>query len=367
MAQLITADGPKPINSWGYRLQGDAANSGRLAIDDVLPTQFDLIAIDFSSDGLEDRRFFAEDIARIRNRGQDGIVLGYVAIGGVADYRSMWNPEWTSNGRAEGETSAAAPSWLAPFDPAWPDGRRVRFWEADWQSRIFNGYRTGWVDLIAGQGFDGALVDVTDCLRGTLLPQDNGVPENTEAARRAVDLVLALARHVKERYPAFMIVPLNGDLLLDELAASGSVADAERRDAFLAMISAVAVEDVYCPGPQREDNAVHPDEARIELLVRDVLTRGKPVLSVEYLSDAALVKDYETRCAHHGFVPYAAPSRDLDRWGEPYTGDAPSVAGLKAARTRSIPADSANRSGQQRMPAQRFRWTRGEATSAGPP
>jgi endo-alpha-1,4-polygalactosaminidase (GH114 family) len=53
------------------------------------------------------------------------------------------------------------------------------------------------------------------------------------------------------------------------------------------------------------------------VLKADFLKAGKPVLVVDYVNDAELVADFCLQALADGFIPYAAPTRGLDRLGAP--------------------------------------------------
>ncbi len=171
-----------------------------------------------------------------------------------------------------------------------------------------------------------------------------------EAATRMIEAVGRLARHIRVRYPDFLVVPANAEALV---AAVGSAA--ARRD-FFDTISAVAAEDVFCPGTQRENNPFKPDAARIDALTAVLRDADKPVLSLEYIDEPTLLSTYTQSAAALGLVPCAAPSRDLDRLGAAFTGDIAPIGRrpgeLPAATTRSGAVQLQGRPGD----APRFRW-----------
>ena len=50
------------------------------------------------------------------------------------------------------------------------------------------------------------------------------------------------------------------------------------------------------------------------------------MLSVDYLNDPDKIEEYYKQAVAAGFLPYAAPSRELNELGEPYDGSADAVA-----------------------------------------
>ena len=371
MVQLITADGIKEVHSWGYQLQGNQDSGTPLEALDLAAVPHDVLVMDFSRDGLESGRYHAEDIATLKARAPSSAIISYMTIGEASDYRSHWRPAWTSTGAATGKPTASAPSWLGPNNPSWPTSCKVRYWEEGWQNVIFNDSRTGWLDLIAAQGFDGAYLDIVDayCFWGAEVSSDlrrDGDPENEkEAAQRMIEFIAGFTGHVRERYPDFMIFPQNGEMILSALGDPGDLEqeDRERTAMFLKAVSAIGVEDVYCPGNQAENNRFAPNKDRIAVLKRDFRDSGKPVFSVDYLNQDAAIEKYLARCAEDGFVPYAAPRRNLDRLGAPFSGEVPVVVASREAQRPADPAEAVTTGPRRSSAAPRMVWGRRRAAA----
>ena len=364
MVQLITTAGLKDIRSWGYQLQGNQDRGEALEARDLLEAPHNVLVMDFSRDGLDSGRYHAEDIEALRARSPSSVIISYMSIGEASDYRTHWRNSWTSTGKATGKPTADAPAWLGPNNPSWQNSCKVRFWEKSWQSIIFNDDRTGWLDLIAAQGFDGAYLDIVDAYYfwGAEAPsalRRAGDPESErEAARRMIEFIAAFTTHVRQRYPDFMIFPQNGEMILDALGDPESLADEDRarKAKFLKSVSAIGVEDVYCPGDSPENNAMKPAVERIKVLKRDFRDNGKPVFSVDYLNQDAAIDRYLTRCAKDGFVPYAAPTRNLDRLGAAFTGDIQLVVASRGIEPAVDPAEQVTTAPRRSPTASRRQW-----------
>ena len=108
------------------------------------------------------------------------VVLAYISIGESEDFRSYWDESWTKDGTAGGALRKGAPDWLGPPNPDWPESRKIRYWDPDWQAIAFD-----WIETIAAQGFDGAYLDIVDAL---LLLGARG-PREGPPARRPVERV----------------------------------------------------------------------------------------------------------------------------------------------------------------------------------
>lgn len=320
MSQFDTSTGSKTVGNWGYMLQG---GRGKPLDADLLSTAIhDLLVIDPSRDGTDAGRFSPAEILRMKDgMGGPAVVASYVSIGEASDYRDYWQKGWTASGKAPGRLTSQAPEWLGPVNPEWPESRKVRYWDADWQRVLFNSDRTGEIDAIVRAGFDAAYLDIVDAYHfwGTEAAQRNRAPgdptNDRQAAQRMVDFVVALTAHAREVNPQFFVIPQNGAFILDDLGA-----DPGRRRAYLDAIGGIAVEDLYTRGSNDENNPFRPDRGQIATLQRDFLQNGKPVFVVEYLSDPKLIASFHQRALQDGFVPYAAPDRDLDRMAPPHDG-----------------------------------------------
>ena len=367
MVQLITADGIIDVRSWGYQLQGNQDRGEALEAYDLADVPHDVLVMDFSRDGLDSGRYHAEDIATLRARSPSSVIISYMSIGEASDYRSHWHKSWTSTGKATGKPTHGAPTWLGPNNPSWQNSCKVRYWEEGWQNIIFNDDRTGWLDLIAAQGFNGAYLDIVDAYYfwGAEVPSDlrrDGDPEDErDGARRMIEFIAAFTGHVRELHPDFMIFPQNGEMILDALGDPDNLSDEDqaRKKMFLQAVSAIGVEDVYCPGDKPENNAMKPAIKRIEVLQRDFRDNGKPVFSVDYLNHDAAIEKYLQRCARDGFVPYAAPRRNLDRLGPPFDGEIPMIVASRGMRAPADPTEQVTTEPRRSTRAPRMLWNSG--------
>ncbi|MEQ1717607.1 MAG: MJ1477/TM1410 family putative glycoside hydrolase [Hyphomicrobium sp.] len=328
--ELMTADGARSVRHWGYRLQGGSrkAKSRALSVGDLARAPHDLIVMDFSRDGSDQGAFSEADIQLLKSRPDtNSVVVAYISIGEASDYRGHWQDAWTDyddpEKRAAGVLNDASPAWLGAWNEKWPASRKVRYWDKDWQDIIFNTDRTGWLDRIVAAGFDGAYLDIvlgyyhwaSEVSEADRRPGD---PETErEAAARMIDFITAMAAHARETNPEFLIIPQNGAFIIDALEDE----DHPRRDAYLETISAIACEDLFYRGEKDENNAFEPDADAIDALERDFIDSGKPVLSVDYVSDKKKIAKYFAEAASKRFLPYAAPSRELNILGPRYEGE----------------------------------------------
>ena len=333
---FMTADGVKSVRHWGYRLQGagKGRKSHKLPIGELKLAPHDLLVLDFSKDGSDKGAFTAVQIESLKQRKKaNSVIVSYISIGEASDYRDHWQDDWTTyideDQRAAGEPTDKAPAWLGAWNDSWPNSRKVRYWDKDWQAVIFNSERTGWLDKIVAAGFDGAYLDIVDGyyhwgaeVAGNAESRDGDPKTEREAAARMIDFVAAMARHAREINPEFLVIPQNAPFIIDALEDE----DHTRRDAYLEAISAIACEDVFFRGDKPENNPLKPDQETIDTLVATYIDSGTPVLSVDYINKPEKIAEFYQSATSNGFLPYAAPERELNVMGPPYDGRADAVA-----------------------------------------
>ena len=321
MLKFKTSTGTVAVDNWGYQLQG--LNGNPQNVDQLVSATHDLLVIDSSRDGTNAGRFTMDEVARMKDgMGGRSVVVSYISIGEASDFRDYWDKDWTTTGEATGQLTDEAPDWLGPVNPDWPESRKVRFWDPDWQNTMFNDGKTGDLDAIVKAGFDSAYLDIVDAYYfwGAEVPNGDrhpGDPANQkEAAQRMVDFVVDMTKHARETNPDFFVIPQNGAWILNDLGN-----DTARKKAYLDAIGGIAVEDLYYRGDKDENNPLKPDEETIAILKRDFLDKGIPVFVVDYISGGSRVDAFNKMVLADGFIPFAAPERDLDRLTGTYDGD----------------------------------------------
>lgn len=317
-------------SNWGYQLQA----SGGLKVGDLAAQPHDMLVIDPSRDGTDAKRFSASEVAEIK--ADRSILAAYVSIGEASDFRDYWDKDWTTTGKASGKLTDAAPDWLGPLNPDWPESRKVRYWDDDWQDIIFNDQGTGELDNIVSTGFDAAYLDIVDAYYfwGEEIKdsqREPGDPRNEkQAAQRMVDFAVEMAEHARETNPDFFLIPQNGAWIIDALKTGKT--DTARIEAYYEVIGGIGIEDLYFRGGDKdENNRFKPDEQTIRVLQRDFLNRGIPVYVTDYITGDKRIAKFEKAALDDGFIPYAAPSRDLDVMGPPFDADDAKAAGWREA------------------------------------
>jgi cysteinyl-tRNA synthetase, unknown class len=278
-APVVSAPVPLQATNWAYQLQN-------LDIDSVAAdSDFDLIVMDYSSDGSAEQQWTAAQIAQIQSGGKTAI--SYISIGEAENYRAYWQTGWDADGN--GQPDSGAPDWLGPENPSWEGNYKVRFWDSDWQSVVYT-----LVDTIIAQGFDGIYCDIIDAY----YYWSQEVSEQPAADSLMVLFLVNLRAHISaQTVRDFYIIPQNGEYIIWETHVSD-----DTRAMFFDAIDGIGVEDVFHPGDLDEDNSYNPDTDRLEAL-QEFVDQEKVVLSVEYLTDTTLQSQYIQAAQQQGFVP----------------------------------------------------------------
>jgi len=133
------------INPQQYAAKADFINA-------IAATNYDMLIIDlFFNDGVTS--FTSEEITELRVKANGGqrLVIAYLSIGEVEDYRYYWQSNW----------SDSKPAWIAGANPDWPGNYKVWYWEKEWQDIIF-GNDSSYLKRILDAGFDGVYLDIID-------------------------------------------------------------------------------------------------------------------------------------------------------------------------------------------------------------
>ncbi len=309
--EFTVNDGSVRVNNWGYQLQGPNNVDNELRPAPIAAAVHDLMVIDYARFGDEDSKFTPTEVSRMQHShipwggdGQRKVLLSYVSIGEVSDFRSFWNPIWTTNGKASGDDTIHAPDWLGPINPDWPESRKVRFWDPDWQDVIFNDNHTGWLDQVVTQGFDGAYFDIVDAYYYWF---EEGERTELQAAQEMIDFIVAMAAHTRQTNPEFLIFPQNAPGILDVVKS----ADPSRFAAYINAISAIGIEDLYFYGNKDMNNRFNPQQYIIDWLHDDFLDNGVPVFVVDYVNQTNKLEQLYDASITDRFYPFASPDRDL--------------------------------------------------------
>lgn len=308
----------KEVDTWAYQLQG--LKPARIPAD-----SFDVLVIDYSADGSDNKRYTRSQIDNLRHRPpfKDRIVLAYLSIGEAEDYRGYWRKEWAieepdsgSSPTPTGEVAQAAepnsaepvqqpakkqnkhrltqlaPQWLSGENPDWPGNFLVKYWDPAWQTLIL-GSPEAYLDAIIAAGFDGVYLDKVDS-------SDDWKKTRPTAEREMVEFVKRIADYARAKAPGFLIVPQNGENLIEH-------------DDYLATIDGLGKEDLLYGGDTRRDGEPNPEQEIAESVrsLSRVTKSGKPVFAVEYLKVEAQILAAIDRLNSYGMIAFIA-ERELE-------------------------------------------------------
>ncbi len=304
------------VDDFTYQLQGYEG------LSELTESLFDLVIMDYSSDGGEEGEFSAHDIQYIRSGGGcgDRIVLGYFSVGEAEDYRFYWKAWWDDEAPF-GIPDADAPEWLGPSNPEWPGNYKVRFWHEGWREILYgtsSGPNKSYLDRIMDQGFDGVYLDVVDAYEYWGPHEIGGNDANRQSPADMVRLVRDISHYAQmtKGINNFLVLPQNGAGIISpdsypDASDPGLEASVQRSVYFYA-IDGIGSEDTFFYGPDDENNDYCPQWDVIELL-EQFRAADKPVLAVEYLTEPAKISVFYDQFAPScSFIPYATV-RELDR------------------------------------------------------
>ncbi len=279
----------RAAKSWGYQLTNIDVKALATSLHDVL-------VLDYSRDGSDAQALTPADLTLLQRKpdGRRRIVLSYLSIGEAESYRYYWNKSWDDLGFIPNVWSK--PSWRAKLNGDWGGNYAVRYWDPAWQRIILGegspGQSASYLDRIIRAGFDGVWLDKVDSSL-------EDVAANRPTARAdMIAFVARIAERGRAAKPGFLVVPQNGEELLTDGGFRGLI------DGF-GKESLLFGED----GPQQPNPQALIDK-RLALL-KMLTAEGKPVLSVEYLSDRANADAAMQKLRNLGLVPLAA-TRLLD-------------------------------------------------------
>jgi cysteinyl-tRNA synthetase, unknown class len=292
--------------SWGYQLVN-------LDPKALAASPYDVLVIDYSRDGSETNALTPAELAAIKVKpdGTKRIVLSYLSIGEAESYRYYWSKMW---GWFPSFLSPILPNWMLPtwrakLNRDWGGNYAVRYWEGGWQTIILG--QGGYLDRILKAGFDGVWLDKVDSAL------EDVAANNPRAKADMFAFVKKIAERGRAARPGFIVLPQNGDELLD---------DADYR----AVIDGIGKESLlYGEETEKKPNSAAAVAARVARL-KKLTSEGKTVLAVEYLDDPADIAKARTDLVANCFVPHFA-ERSLEALR---VGDLPDPTKPKAAKGR---------------------------------
>ncbi|MFC1568988.1 MJ1477/TM1410 family putative glycoside hydrolase [bacterium] len=231
------------LSSFTYQLQD-------LNLEAVGEAGFDLVIMDYSSEGDDESAYTAHEINTLKNSpGGPKMVLSYLSIGEAEDYRFYWQENWKPGN----------PQWLDQVNPYWEGNYKVRYWDPEWQDIIFS-----YLDRILSAGFDGVYLDIIDAYETYLYFS------SVQASLEMVNFVQSIREYIRPKNENFLIFVQNAA----ELATMHPI--------YLNAVDGIGQEDIYFG--YDSDGEPTPVTVTEEMQTNlDVfLNAGKLVLTVDY-------------------------------------------------------------------------------------
>lgn len=263
----------KEINDFAYQLQD-------VDVEEIGNSKYDLLIIDYSSDGSEEGEYSSLGLQLMREP-EDKLLLSYLSIGEAETYRYYWEEEWDLNN--DGIPDPSAPEWLDVENPDWEGNFKVKYWLKEWQNIIF-GSNESYLDRIINNGFDGCYLDIIDAYE---YYQDS----YPMAKQEMMSLVGNLSLYANTKKSDFLVFVQNSEQLLENLF-------------YLNSIDGIGREDVYYYDNSKNDEK---NISEIKSYLNIMLAAGKPVLIVDYATIYSRIYDVYQSASGDGFLVYAGP------------------------------------------------------------
>jgi uncharacterized protein (TIGR01370 family) len=242
----------------------------------VAAAPFDVKAIDLYNDNGQ--LFTAPQVQQMGGGAGNGLLLGYFSIGEAENYRDYF--------------STLPSSVLGPVDPDWPGDYQVAYWSSAWKA-----VATAYVDQMIKLGYDGAFLDVVDECETAWAVQN---APGGDATGAMVSLIQYLANYAHAENPNFKIW-VNGSGAEDLMTNS----------TFVQTIDGAYEEELF----YQDSGSPQPTaDTKYNLnLLDNLLSAGKPVVAIEYISGAATIADVHAKAAAAGVGSYIAnPNLELN-------------------------------------------------------
>lgn len=261
------SDQLRAARTWAIQLGGLGGTDGP-RLRPLARAPFDLLVIEPNDD---DGQPWSR--AEVKAAANGKLLVAYLSVGAAEDYRRYWQPAW----------KPGRPEWILNADPDWPGNFDVAYWSPAWQQLALAG-----LDTLINQGFHGVYLDLIDAYMRR--------PERPSARAEMVRWVCQIARHARARDPQFLIIPQNAPELLSDPGYAGCV-------------DATAQEETFVYATDQVTEA----DRQTELLgsFKGWRKLGKPVLTLDYASNPALVLQTYARARAAGLMPYVSV-RNLD-------------------------------------------------------
>ncbi len=268
--------------SWYYHLD-------RTDKEVIRRSDADVLVIDYATNGGR-TPFSKADVDEMRTRrdGSKRLVVSYMSVGEGETYRWYWQKGW------EGEDKSKRPSWLVAPNCAWPGAWSIKFWEDGWKDIVYRG-KESYLKRIIDAGFDGVYLDRVDIFEQFPNGKD-GAPADAQAAM--ADFVIELAETARRLKPGFLVIPQNGEPLLNSKRYRRAIDGLGKEDLLFGH-----------DGTQVRNKPIDIKWSYDHL--KRLLADRKPILAVEYLVTKEAIAYATLELRELGLVP-TFQDRSLD-------------------------------------------------------
>jgi cysteinyl-tRNA synthetase len=313
------------VRSWFYLLD---VNLEQDVIDQISASTYDMVVLDFIPSEENNTDYpMAEVVAQFHEAEHPKLVVAYIDIGQVEEYRTYWQPGW----------GIGNPQWIAGDDPdGWEGNFPVAYWWDEYQE-IWTG-PDGYLRAIIEAGFDGVYLDWIEAY------SDENVLEIAEAdgvdaRQEMIWWVGTIAEFGQQYNPNFVVIAQNAAELLES-------------DEYVQFIDAIAQEQVWydggadndppgdCPLPRTDadidtesyrqslspscrrqydeypESTLHVSSEEYLNYLQVAKTKGLPIFTVDYALDSENVSWVVVTSRELGFVPFVG-NRALNAFVEP--------------------------------------------------
>ena len=258
------------INDWGYQLQS-------IDIEEIRTSKFDLLVIDYSSNGEASGEFTINEITAMKGEsGESKLIIAYLSIGEAEDYRYYWQAGW----------KPGSSEWLDKENPNWEGNYKVKYWYEEWQRIIF-GLPNSYLDKIIDAGFDGVYLDIIDAYQ---YYEEKGY---LNAREDMINFVIAIAdyAHRTKAVKDFGIFAQNAEELIENMN-------------YLNVLTGIGREEAYFEATNIR-TSIHQREA-IETYLDLVVAENKLVLTIDYCNKQEYIDEAYTLAKEKGYIPYCS-------------------------------------------------------------
>jgi uncharacterized protein (TIGR01370 family) len=319
------------VSHWFYMIN---VNLEPEMAERIAASEYDMVVLDFIPSEEDNTDYpVADVVAQLHNAHFDcaqckpRLVIAYIDIGQAEEYRTYWQKGW----------GIGNPEWIVGADPdGWEGNFPVAFWRDEWRE-IWLG-KDGYLQAVLDAGFDGVYLDWVEAYSDEnvmAIAEREGVDPRQEMIWWVGDI----ADFARAQRPDFIVIAQNAAELAED-------------DGYLAIIDAIAQEQVWfdggaeddtpgdCPLPRTEaevdsdayreslsapcrkqyddypDSTLHVSSEEYLHYLTLARDKGEIIFTVDYaLEPENVAWVYETSRAL-GFVPFVS-NRALDRCIEP--------------------------------------------------